>query len=118
MKTLSFRPKTLSLVSNDSSGSETAEMKTNGSLRESFDGWLNSVAPVLMRAPASREKRVVGHRWLRSLSPTDLTRLNRATIREGTVHRAWPPDVVTTFLAADVIKNNRATRDLYEDRES
>ena len=86
-------------------------MTTNGSLRESFDGWLDSVAPVLMRAPASREKRVVA-RCQRSLSPTDLTRVNRATIREGTVHRVWPPDVVNTFLAADVIKNNR-TQDLY-----
>jgi len=90
-------------------------MKRSCALPDTFDGWLNSVAPTLMRAPVRKETRSAW-RWRRSLGPTELTRLNRATIRESSDHRAWPPDVVNTFLAADVIKNNKATEALYEDR--
>jgi len=42
--------------------------------------------------------------WRRSLSSRDVTRVNRATVRESSDHRHWPPEVVMTFLAAEVIK--------------
>src|ERR1041385_5399764 len=116
MKKRSSKSKGLTPGQNGSSSSvEPAEMKTSRvSLHETFDGWLNSVAPRLMRAPA-RNNHETAWRWKRALGPTELTRLNRATIRESTAHRAWPPDVVNSFLAADVIKNKSATQKLYED---
>lgn len=75
-------------------------------LKDSFDGWLNSVAPTLIDPPTSERSEAVP-RGRRSLSSTDILRVNRATIRESDVPRHWPPDVVLTFLAADVIKPNK-----------
>jgi hypothetical protein len=74
-------------------------------LKESFDGWLDSVAPNLLQ-PAADEQPVVSKRSRRSLTYYELLRVNRATIRESTSPRHWPPDVVLSFLAAEVIKRN------------
>ena len=74
-------------------------------LKESFDGWLNSVAPALLHSTGNDQNESV-RVPRRTLSSVDHIRVNRATVREGLVHRAWPPDVVLSFLAADVIKRN------------
>jgi hypothetical protein len=73
-------------------------------LKESFDGWLDSVAPTLLQSTGTDQTQAV--KPARSLTSIDHIRVNRATVREGTIHRHWPPDVVLSFLAADVIKRN------------
>ena len=81
-------------------------------LKESFDGWLISVAPTLLHSAgallqsAGHEQNAVTKPAKRSISYVDHIRVNRATVREGVVHRPWPTDVVLSFLAADVIKRN------------
>jgi hypothetical protein len=80
-------------------------------LRESFDGWLNSVAPTLLQAKASQDEPKNTCRGRRPLTLTDIIRVNRATIRESIAPRLWPPDVVLSFLAAEVVKRNRALSD-------
>lgn len=75
-------------------------------LTESFDGWLSSVAPTLVQS-TPKEKRETSVPGRRSLSSVDVVRVNRATIRESSIPRHWPPDVVLSFLAADVIKRNK-----------
>jgi hypothetical protein len=75
-------------------------------LRESFDGWLNSVVPTL-QSKSVPEQPIEVYRGQRPLSFTDIISVNRATIREGTSHRPWPPDVVLRFLAAEVIRRVR-----------
>jgi hypothetical protein len=75
-------------------------------LKESFEGWLDSVAPTLLQS-AAVERREVSKPFRQSLSSIEHIRVNRATVREGTAHRPWPPDVVLSFLAADVITRNR-----------
>jgi hypothetical protein len=75
------------------------------SLKEFFDGWLSTVRSTLITPDGKhRSSQVFGKRPLTS---TDLTRVNRATVRESTDHRHWPSDVVQTFMMADVIKRNR-----------
>jgi hypothetical protein len=80
-------------------------------LRESFDGWLTSVAPTLLPAKATEDEPKDTYKGWRPLTLTDIVRVNRATIRESTAPRVWPPDVVLSFLAAEVIKRNRAVSD-------
>ncbi len=77
-------------------------------LRESFDGWLTSVAPTLLQAKSSQDEPKNTYRGRRPLTLTDIIRVKRATIRESIAPRAWPPDVVLSFLAAEVIKRNRS----------
>jgi len=86
---------------------ESMPVGSAASLEEFFGGWLDSVAPRIsqQQAPATPRFR------LRKLpiSTTDIVRVNRATVRESTAHRHWPPDVVAQFLTAEVItrKNKR-----------
>jgi hypothetical protein len=75
-------------------------------LDEFFDAWLATVSPTLVTSEAMKpgsSKVAVGKRPLTS---TDVTRVNRATVRESTDHRHWPPGVVQTFLVANVVKRN------------
>jgi hypothetical protein len=60
-----------------------------------FDGWLTSVAPSVgqERRPSAK----------RALTLEDIIQVRRSTIREGSYHRHWPPDVVRQFLVAEVI---------------
>ena len=77
------------------------------SLKEFFDGWLSTVRSTLLTPDETKHRSpqmVFGNRPLTS---TDVTRVNRATVRESADHRHWPPDVVQTFMLADVIKRNR-----------
>lgn len=74
-------------------------------MQEYFDARLNSVAPTLLpKQNLLKEKPENFTPGRRSLTTKDIIRVNRATIRESAVPRHWPPDVVLTFLAADVIK--------------
>jgi hypothetical protein len=85
---------------------ETGE-DNRGSLRDFFDGWLNSVSPRILRL---QNETVAPTRSLRghtSLTSTDMIRLDRATVRESRAHRTWPREVVETFLAADVIRRQQ-----------
>lgn len=102
MKMLARKSRALSLV--PPAAQQVERPLPPPSLNEFFDGWLTSVGPTLERTvqmkPASA-KAVLGKLPLTS---TDITRVNRATVRESTDHRHWPPDVVYTFMRADVIK--------------
>lgn len=82
--------------------------EATASLNDFFGGWLDSVAPRLSQQQSS-PTRALPFQNLR-ISTTDIVRVNRATVREGTVHRHWPPDVVAQFLRAEVItrKNKRS----------
>jgi hypothetical protein len=74
------------------------------SLNDFFSGWLDSVASQLSTAkPSKLRTRTPTYRKL-MVSSTDIVRLNRATVRESTELRQWPPDVVAQFLQADVIR--------------
>jgi hypothetical protein len=94
----------LSLVPAPAVQADSREQEKAAALSESFDGWLSTVAPTLLQS-TSKDKPEVMPRTRRSLTSTDIIRVNRATVRESTVHRHWPPEVVISFLAADVIKD-------------
>jgi hypothetical protein len=88
-----------SIISPASSSEESSD-----SLNDFFSGWLDSVAPELSRAkPSKLRGRKPSYRKL-LVSSTDIVRLNRATVRESTALRQWPPDVVAQFLQAEVIR--------------
>ena len=73
------------------------------SLKEFFGGWLDSVAPELSRDKPLKIRGRTPRYQKRSVSSTDMVRLNRATVRESSARRQWPPDAVAHFLAAEVI---------------
>jgi hypothetical protein len=106
MKRSTRKSSALSLVPAATGPPDSHEEEKAAALRESFDGWLNSVAPTLLQSTL-KDKPSVAPRACRSLTSTDIIRVNRATVRESTAHRHWPPDVVISFLAADVIKENK-----------
>ena len=67
-------------------------------LRDSFDGWISGVGP-------SRHWRET-----RPLRTEDFMQVELVTVREGSRHRRWPPQVVMKFFLAEVIKPaSRAT---------
>src|SRR5687768_13382509 len=70
----------------------------SSSLNEFFDGWVTSVSPT---SQPQSSRTALGKL---PLSITDVTRVNRATVRESREHRHWPREVVLTFMRADVIK--------------
>jgi hypothetical protein len=74
------------------------------SLKDYFSGWLDSVAPELSRERPPSKPALRFDYQSRPVTLTDIVRVNRATVRESTDHRHWPPDVVAQFLSADVIK--------------
>jgi hypothetical protein len=105
MKRSAQKSNTLSLVPADPQPQCSGVRRKSTVLKESFDSWLGSVAPTLLQTPAPPESsRSVTERWRSSLTARDVTRVNRATVRESSDHRHWPPEVVITFLAAEVIK--------------
>ena len=98
----------LSLVPSDARAYDSAREERAANLRESFDGWLNSVAPKLdQSALPQAQPGIADQLRRRSLTLTEATRVNFATVREGTEQRHWPPEVVISFLAADVIKRKQ-----------
>ena len=109
MKQTLQKSENLSLVPSEGRAYDSASEEKAANLRESFDGWLNSVAQTLDQStlPQDQASTPVQMRR-RSLTLADVTRVNFATVREGTEHRHWPPEVVITFLAAEVIKRKQA----------
>lgn len=106
MKQSTRKSSSLTLVPSASEQATAQQHDRTAVLKDSFDGWLNSVAPTLMQPPAQEKPEVVARGW-RPLTSIDIVRVNRATIRESSVPRHWPPDVVLSFLAAEVIKPNK-----------
>ena len=111
MKRSAQKSNTLSLVPAEPQPQAHGVRRKSTVLKESFDSWLSSVAPTLLHTPAplqtpapAESSRSVTERWRSSLTARDVTRVNRATVRESSDHRHWPPEVVITFLAAEVIK--------------
>ena len=108
MKQTLQKSENLSLVPTDARASDAAREEMAGKLRDSFDGWLNSVAPTLEQSTSAPDQRDAADQLRRrSLTLTEVTRVNFATVREGTEHRLWPPEVVLGFLAAEVIKRKQ-----------
>src|ERR1044072_4667861 len=75
----------LALVSSPARSITPAERRA-AALKESFDGWLNSVAPTLLQSAGNHPIEVT-KLPRRSISYLDHIRVNRATVREGVVHR-------------------------------
>lgn len=95
-----------SLVTAEANNSATEDK--GAILTDSFDSWVNSVAPTVVRSAYPECQANVSDRFRRrSLTLNEVTRVNYATVREGTEHRHWPPEVVLSFLAADVIKRKQ-----------
>ena len=97
MKQLARKQSPLSLVPTVPEQNQPAKAS---SFNEFFDGWLTSVSPT----PQPPSQTVLGNL---PLSTTDIVRVNRATVRESREHRHWPPEVVLTFMRADVIKRKK-----------
>ena len=66
-------------------------------LRESFDGWLESISPT-----ATLSVTLVPR-----LTAMDVMRVNHATIREGESHRVWPPSIFEKFWSSKVITETK-----------
>ena len=74
-----------------------------GTIRDSFQGWLHTVAPTAKTTSA-----IVFATKISRLSVLDIIRVNYATIREGESHCIWPPFAVLRFLNAEVITTRKA----------
>jgi hypothetical protein len=108
MKQYLQKSENLSLVASDARAYVSGTADKAAHLRESFDNWLNSVASSLVYPGLPQDQPSIADRLRRrQLSLADVTRVNFATVREGTEHRHWPPEVVLSFLAADVIKRKQ-----------
>jgi len=106
MKQSNRKSSPLSLVTVSAGRAGTPEEDKVAELRESFDGWVTSVAPSLLQSTMNGNPSVA-HRAQRSLTSLDHIRVNRATVRESTEHRHWPPDVVIKFMTAEVITRSQ-----------
>jgi hypothetical protein len=100
MKPLARRKPLLSLVRPVPKSAQLTEQRTEvtpSTLKEFFTGWLEAVSTSqgITDWPQDRH---------RPVSRNDLIRLNRATVRESTTLRQWPPEAVQKFLTAEVIK--------------
>ena len=97
MKMFASKQNSISLLAPFKSGKRNAELTDpKVPIRDSFQGWLNAVAPTSTRTNQLRK--------LPRLTAHDVTRVNHATIREGESHRVWPPFAIERFLAAEVIR--------------
>ena len=97
MKQLARKQTALALVP----AAESQEPAGSQSLNDFFDGWLNTVGPAVSTSQPPPARMGFGKT---PLTTTDVMRVNRATVRESVDHRHWPPEVVQTFMRADVIK--------------
>ena len=103
MKQFAQKSISLSLVPPRRSRNKLRRNEPSTSFKESFEGWLRLVAPILLHAQTLRHEPKELFRGLPPLTSTDEIRVDRATIREGHAHRHWPREVVESFLAAEVI---------------
>lgn len=74
----------------------------DNAIRDSFHGWLHSTTPV----NAQRVANLLPIYRVPRLSALDVSRVNKATIREGESHCVWPPSIVHQFSQADVITDS------------
>lgn len=107
MKRFAKNSSQLSLVPPAGEPADSCTEERSVALKESFDGWLSSIAPKLLVSSPSTAKPKKAYQSRRPMSSTDIVRVKRATVRESNAHRHWPQDVVISFLAADVIKRNK-----------
>jgi hypothetical protein len=49
-------------------------------------------------------------------SSDDFMRVSNATVREGSAHRVWPPEVLRQFQTAEVVKNSNVQHYVVRDR--
>jgi hypothetical protein len=103
MKQAARKTPQLSMVTSASTGEGRAPDSAD-SLEDYFSGWLDSVAPELSRERPPSKPALRFNDQSSPVTLTDMVRVNRATVRESTDHRHWPPEVVAQFLTADVIK--------------
>jgi len=106
MKQSLQKSENLSLVQFDARAYASNTEDKAAKLRESFDNWFNSVASNLVHSPQDQAS-IADRLRRRPLTLAEVTRVNFATVREGTEHRHWPPEVVLSFIAADVIKRKQ-----------
>src|SRR5712691_11510031 len=107
MKQFARKTRNLSIVPPATELANLPSEMSSLTLRESFRGWLESVNPTILWTRHVEHKPTQSHRQPRPLTSTDLVRVNHATVRESNAHRAWPPEVVAKFLAAEVIRRPR-----------
>jgi len=108
MKQSAQKSENLSLVPFDARAYLSGTEDKAANLRESFDNWLNSVASTLVQSGVPQDQPSIADRLRRRpLTLAEVTRVNFATVREGTEHRHWPPEVVLSFLDADVIRRKQ-----------
>ena len=107
MKQSLQKSENLSLVAFDARVYDSGTADKAANLRASFDNWLNSVASTLVQSSVTQDQSSIAGWRRRPLTLAEVTRVNFATVREGTEHRHWPPEVVISFLAADVIKRKQ-----------
>ena len=105
MRQLARKFRSLSLVPSPPKAAIAEE--SGAHLPDHFEGWLNSVDPQFLSGTRDEKKTASVVYSQRPLSNTDLIRVNRATLRESHDHRHWPPDVVMSFMAADVIRRKQ-----------
>ena len=109
MKQWAQKSENLTLVPYDARAYDAVREESGANLRESLDGWRNSVAPTPDQSTVPQDQPSPADQLRRrSLTLNEVTRVNFATVREGTEHRHWPPEVVISFLAADVIKRKQS----------
>ena len=106
MKQSLQKSENLSLVPFDARAYDSGTADKAAHLRHSFDNWVNSVASNLVHGPQDQPS-IADRLRRRPLTLAEVTRVNFATVREGTEHRHWPPEVVLSFIAADVIKRKQ-----------
>jgi hypothetical protein len=108
MKQYLQKSENLSLVPSDARAYALGTEAKAAKLRESFDNWLNSVTSTLVQSGVPQHQPSIADQLgRRQLTLDEVTRVNFATVREGTEHRHWPPEVVLSFLAVDVIKRKQ-----------
>jgi hypothetical protein len=100
MKQFAHKTHSLSLVRSAAHRRVPTRETSSAPITDHFDGWLNSAVPTEVTENQASEE---SPKWPQ-LTYTDVTRVNRATVRESRYHRHWPVDVVEKFLLADVIK--------------
>jgi hypothetical protein len=85
---------------------------SSSALRDSFHGWLDSVAPTLSSSSVSSSTSP----RIPRLTMLDIMRVNHATIREGESHCIWPPFVLERIKATKVITEKKAQH--YEPKDA
>jgi hypothetical protein len=106
MKRSLAKAPTLSLVKRSSQPETTSTGKAS-QLSEFFDGWLRSVPKAAFKNPPPQENLARLFPGGVPLTAADVVRVSRATVRESSEHRHWPPDVVRKFMMAQVITRKK-----------